>query len=212
MIDGHGWRREGDVRETACRDGNDAGDFVDAPKHGGAAIRAKTVGDVAAVVADSNEFSRLSLNCHVVLAKPGAKAECAAGFPLTSQAVAHGYAERFSGARGRKLAARTFCSASGHRCLLSASVRGANRALIFAMPGELGGDAIDQLDSREATVLGDLEHRAARLFADFRDRLARFRRAIQFRLCQLGEMLEVFLAQMRAAASCQCRDVAGVEL
>src|SRR5208282_6667564 len=75
----------------------------------------------------------------------------------------------------------------------------------------LGGDAIDELDSREIVMLGDLEHRSAGLGADFCDRLARVRRAIQLRPGQLGEMLEVFPSQMGSAAIGQRRYVIGVE-
>jgi len=62
MVDGHRWRRESEVREAACRYGNDARDSVNHPKYGGTAIRAKTIDDMAAIVADPNEFSRPPLN------------------------------------------------------------------------------------------------------------------------------------------------------
>src|SRR5271166_5707507 len=94
----------------------------------------------------------------------------------------------------------------------SASMCRASRGFTFAIAGKLGGDAIDELDSTAPAVLGDLEHRPAGLGADSRDRLARFRRAIQFRPCERGEMVEIFLAQMPAAAIGQRRYVARIEL
>jgi hypothetical protein len=62
MVDGHGWRREGEVREAACRYRNYAGDSVNLPKHGGTAFRAETVGDMAAIVTDPDEFRRLPVD------------------------------------------------------------------------------------------------------------------------------------------------------
>src|ERR1035437_1669084 len=89
----------------------------------------------------------------------------------------------------------------------------AGRWFIFTIPGKrkLGGDAIDELDSRETAMLGDLEHRTPCLGADFCDRLARVRRATELRPGQLGEMLEVFLSQMGSASVRQRRYVIGVE-
>ena len=101
MINGYGWRREREVGEIACGNGDDAGDFVDTPQQGGAALRAKTIGDVAAVIADANELIRIPANQDIALWEPCAEAECAAGFALTGKAVADGDAVGFSGAGGR---------------------------------------------------------------------------------------------------------------
>src|SRR5208282_921864 len=69
----------------------------------------------------------------------------------------------------------------------SAPMHRAGRGFIFTIPGKLklGGDAIDELDSRETAVLGDLEHRTTGLGPDFCDRLARVGGAIQLRPGQL---------------------------
>src|SRR5208282_4416679 len=85
----------------------------------------------------------------------------------------------------------------------SMPMRRAGRGFIFAKAAKLGRDAIDQLDSGKAAVLGDREHRSAGLVADSLDRLARFRRAIQLRLCERGQMLEIPFAQMGSAAIAQ---------
>jgi len=90
MVDGHGWRREGKVGEGACGHGDDAGDSVDAPGHGGAATRTKAICDVTAIVAYTNEFGGVPFNPHVFIPKPGAETECAARFSLTGQTVADG--------------------------------------------------------------------------------------------------------------------------
>src|ERR1039458_7115401 len=87
----------------------------------------------------------------------------------------------------------------------------AARGFIFTIPGQrkLGAAAIDEIDSRETAMLGDLEHRTPCLGADFCDRLARVRRTIQLRPGQLGEMLEVFLSQMGSASVRERRSVIG---
>src|SRR5271167_640832 len=43
VVDGHGWRREREVRERACGHCDDTGESVDPPNHGDTAIRAKAV-------------------------------------------------------------------------------------------------------------------------------------------------------------------------
>src|SRR5450756_3043480 len=89
----------------------------------------------------------------------------------------------------------------------------AGRGFIFTIPDKrkLGGDAIDEFDSRQTAMLGDLEHRTPCLGPDFCDRLARVRHAIQLRPGEIGEMLEVFLSQMGSTAVRQRRYVIGVE-
>src|ERR1019366_2750683 len=89
----------------------------------------------------------------------------------------------------------------------SVPMRRAGRGFIFTIPGKrkLGGNTIDELDSREIAMLGDLEHRTACLDADFCDRLARVRHATQLRPGSLAQTLEIFLAQMGSAAVRQRR-------
>src|ERR1700691_5705539 len=52
----------------------------------------------------------------------------------------------------------------------SAPMRRAWDSFVFAMTGEVGGDAIDELDARHAAVFRNLEHGTSSLLADFRDR------------------------------------------
>src|SRR5580704_14334639 len=104
---------------------------------------------------------------------------------------------------------RLISSLAGRR---SASKRRAGRRLRIELAGEFGGDSIDERDSRKAAMFGDLQHRTVRLRADSRECLARLHCAAQLRLCELRQMIEVLLAQMRAAAIAQRGYVVGVEL
>jgi hypothetical protein len=90
FVDGHGRRREREVGEAPGGHRNRAGNSVDAPINGGAAIGTKAKTDATAFVADPNEFFRTPFDPHVLLGKPGVEAECAAGSLLTRQAVADG--------------------------------------------------------------------------------------------------------------------------
>jgi len=95
MVDGHGWRREGKVGKAAGGYRNRAGNSVDAPIDGGAAIWTKAKSDVTAFVADPDEFCCPPFDRDVLFAKPRVEAECAAGSSLTGHAVADGQADRF---------------------------------------------------------------------------------------------------------------------
>ncbi len=94
----------------------------------------------------------------------------------------------------------------------SASMRRADSRFRTEVASEFAGDSIDERESRKTAMLGDLQNRTVCLRADSRDCLARLRGAAQLRLCQLRQMFEVLLTQMRAAAIGQRGYVAGVEL
>src|SRR5580658_2373340 len=86
----------------------------------------------------------------------------------------------------------------------SASMCRSGYRLRSEVAGEFAGDCIDECDSRKAAMFGDLQHRTVGLGADSRECLARLRGAAQLRLCELGQMFEVLLAQIRAPAIGHC--------
>ena len=59
-------------------------------------------------------------------------------------------------------------------------MRGTGDGFAFKMSREIHDEAIDQRDSGQTAVLGDLDHEAAGLLVDSRDRVARLGCAIQF--------------------------------
>src|SRR5580692_12626785 len=94
----------------------------------------------------------------------------------------------------------------------SASMCRAGRGPSTEVAREFAGDSIDERDSRKAAMFGDRDDRTLGLRADSRECLARLRGAAQLRLCQLGQMFEVLLAQIRAPAIGHCGYIPGVEL
>src|SRR5258708_23453108 len=103
---------------------------------------------------------------------------------------------------------------SGRRVVIvgsytSAPMRRAWDRFIFTITSEVGGDAIDEIDSRRAALFRNLDNGTSSISANFRDRFACLSRAMQLGLRQLRQMLEILLSQMRATAICRCRYVLG---
>ena len=99
-----------------CSNRHDNEFFVtfEAPKDGGAALRAEPKGDAVAFVADAHILARLASDLDRLGSETRLSAKDAASTSLAGETVADGYPKRLFGNSDRELAAATRCDSRWH--------------------------------------------------------------------------------------------------